>query len=137
MTFLPLLDYYLLRPGADRLTQGSRTSGFGKWYSRAVGWALSRRWKVLAAFSIVLAAGGFFATHLQRQFFPRDDFYLSYVDIRLPEDAPLSETQRPSREAEDVILAAVEQYDRMHASRGHSRSVLASITSFVGAGGPR
>ena len=137
MTFLPLLGYYLLRPTADRLSQGSRDAGFGKWYSRAVGFAIEHRWKVLSASSIVLAAGGFFASHLQRQFFPRDNFYLSYVDIRLPEDAPLSETQRASREAEDVILDVVERYDRSTARAVRPRSVLASITSFIGAGGPR
>jgi multidrug efflux pump len=137
MTFLPLLGYHLLRPTADRLTHGSRDAGFGKWYSRAVGFAIEHRWRVLAASSIVLVAGGFFASHLKRQFFPRDNFYLSYVDIRLPEDAPLSETQRASREAEDVIRDVVEQYDRAHARAGRGQSVLASITSFVGAGGPR
>src|SRR5262252_2378853 len=137
MTFLPLLAYHLLKPTADRLTQGSRDSGFGRWYSQAIGFAIEHRWRVLAASSVVLAAGGFFATHLQRQFFPRDNFYLSYVDIRLPEDAPLSETQRASREAEDVILGVVEQYDRSHGRADRRPSVLASITSFVGAGGPR
>ena len=137
MTFLPLLAYHVLRPTADRTTQGSRDSGFGRWYSRAVGFAIEHRWKVLATSSIVLVAGGFFATHLQRQFFPRDNFYLSYVDIRLPEDAPLAETQRASREAEAVVADVVQQYDRTHASGASHRSVLASITSFVGAGGPR
>ena len=136
MTFLPLLAYHLLRPSADPLTQGSRDAGFGKWYSRAVGFAIEHRWKVLAASSIVLAAGGFFASQLHRQFFPRDNFYLSYVDIRLPEDAPLSETERAAREAEAVILDVTGQYDRSHSGASGS-SVLASITSFVGAGGPR
>src|SRR5262249_21725107 len=56
---------------------------------------------------------------------------------RLPEDAPLSETQRASREAEDVILEVVEQRDRSRATGTRGPSVLASITSFVGAGGPR
>ena len=137
MTFLPLLAYHLVKPTPDRLTQGSHDAGFGKWYSRAVGFAIEHRWKVLAVSSIVLAAGGFFASHLSRQFFPRDDFYLSYVDIRLPEDAPLSETQRASRDAEDVILDVVAQYDRGRAGGADRPSLLASITSFVGAGGPR
>jgi multidrug efflux pump subunit AcrB len=137
MTFLPLLAYHLLQSTADALTQGSHDSGFGRWYSDAVGFAIEHRWKVLAASSIVLVAGGFFASHLQRQFFPRDNFYLAYVDIRLPEDAPLSETERISRDAEDIIRDVVEQYDRGHGRTAHHPSVLASITSFVGAGGPR
>src|SRR5262249_35892433 len=72
MTCLPLPAYHLLQPTVDRLTQRSRDAGFGKWYSRAVGLAITHRWKVLAASSVVLVAGGFFASRLQRQFFPRD-----------------------------------------------------------------
>jgi multidrug efflux pump subunit AcrB len=137
MTFLPLLAYHLLRPKPDHVTQGLRDTWFGKMYSRTVGFAIERRWKVMAASSVVLAAGGLIASQLHNQFFPRDDFYISYVDIRLPEDAPLSETQRAARQAEDVILDVVGQHDRSHTSAADRASVLASITSFVGAGGPR
>jgi multidrug efflux pump subunit AcrB len=137
MTFLPLLAYHLLRPKPGRVTHGLRDTWFGTVYSRTVGFAIEHRWKVMAASSVVLAVGGFFAGQLRQQFFPRDDFYISYVDIRLPEDAPLSETQRAARQAEDVILDVVRQHDRSHTSAADRPSVLASITSFVGAGGPR
>ena len=92
---------------------------------------------MLAASSLVLVAGGFFATHLRQQFFPRDNFYLAYVDIRLPEDAPLAQTVRVAREADHVIRDAAGQFDRSQPQPVEGGSVLASVTSFVGAGGPR
>jgi multidrug efflux pump subunit AcrB len=136
MTFLPLLAYHLLRPRVETGARRLRDSGFGKWYSRAVAFAIEHRWRMLAASSLVLAAGGFCAAHLRHQFFPRDNFYIAYVDIRLPEDAPLSETQRVVRQAEDVIVATVQEHDATASPFSHEPS-LASITSFMGGGGPR
>jgi len=132
MTFLPLLAYYILKPSpaaADR----ARDSRFARAYERAVTFAIDHRWKVLAASSVALVAGAFFVTHLHRQFFPRDNFYIAYVDIRLPEDAPLAQTTRIAREADQLIREVTTVYDRTR----HGESSLASITSFVGAGGPR
>ena len=65
--------------------------------------ALDHRWKVLAASSLALVFGGFFVAGLHRQFFPQDDFYIAYVDIRLPEDAPLAQTARVAREADQLV----------------------------------
>src|SRR5262249_4321509 len=70
MTFLPLLAYYILKPGRDPMADAPRASLFGRAYERAVTFAIDHRWKFLAASSLVLAAGGFFASHLHRQFFP-------------------------------------------------------------------
>src|SRR5205823_168841 len=106
-------------------------SGFGRWYSRAVGFAIDHRGKVLAGFSILLVFGAFFASALHHQFFPRENFYIAYVDIRLAEDAPLEATEQAVREAETVVEEEAAKRDR-----GEER-VLASMTSFVGAGGPR
>ncbi|MGE5833359.1 MAG: efflux RND transporter permease subunit, partial [Acidobacteriota bacterium] len=133
MTFLPLLAYYILKPGNDRGADRPRDSRFGRAYERAVSFAIDHRWKVLAASSVVLAAGAFFVTQLHRQFFPRDNFYIAYVDIRLPEDAPIAQTERVAREAEEIIRQVTSEHDRSH---GAPLS-LASITSFIGAGGPR
>ena len=133
MTFLPLLAYYILKPGSDRGGDRPRDSRFGKAYERAVSFAIDHRWKVLAAASVALAAGAFFVTQLQRQFFPRDNFYIAYVDIRLPEDAPIAQTERVAREADEVIREVTSEDDRTHGAP----SSLASITSFIGAGGPR
>jgi multidrug efflux pump subunit AcrB len=145
MTFLPLLAFYLLRADAssappDRL----RDRGFGRWYARVADFAIEHRWRVLAASSLLLVAGGFFASQLHQQFFPRDNFYIAYVDIHLPEDAPLAQTERAAREAEAVIRELTDRGSRRDLPRGGSQgsrdessSALASITTFVGAGGPR
>src|SRR5262249_12485222 len=133
MTFLPLLAYYILKPGRDPMADAPRESRFGRAYELAVTFAIDHRWKGLAASSLVLAAGGVFASHLHRQFFPRDNFYIAYVDIRLPEDAPLAQTARVMLQADQIIRDVTTAYDKAHASE----SSLASITSFVGAGGPR
>ena len=133
MTFLPLLAYYILKPETDSDADRPRDSRFGKLYERAVTYAIDHRWKVLAAASLALAAGAFFVTQLHRQFFPRDDFYIAYVDIRLPEDAPLAQTARVARDADQVIRAVTDEYDRTH----RAAASLASITTFIGAGGPR
>jgi multidrug efflux pump subunit AcrB len=133
MSFLPLLAYYILKPEIDPAADRPRDSRFGKVYQRAVTFAIDRRWAILGASTLALAAGAFFVTHLHRQFFPRDNFYIAYVDIRLPEDAPIAQTERVAREADQVIRDVTTEHDR---SRG-AEPPLASITSFVGAGGPR
>jgi multidrug efflux pump subunit AcrB len=133
MTFLPLLAYYILKPGRDPMADRPRESRFGELYERAVTFAIDHRWRVLAASSLALVLGGFFASRLHHQFFPRDNFYIAYVDIRLPEDAPLAQTARVAREADQLIRGVTEEYDRTH---GDEPS-LASVTSFIGAGGPR
>ena len=133
MTFLPLLAYYILKPERDRIADRPRETRFGKAYERAVTFAIDHRWRVLAASSLALVLGGFFASRLHRQFFPRDDFYIAYVDIRLPEDAPLAQTARVAREANQLIREVTAEHDRTHGAEAS----LASITSFIGAGGPR
>ena len=133
MSFLPLLAYYILTPARNPAGDPSRDSWFGKSYQRAVTFAIDHRWKVLATSSLGLAAGAFFVTHLHRQFFPRDNFYIAYVDVRLPEDAPIAQTASVARQADLVIREVATEHDR---AEGADPS-LASITSFIGAGGPR
>jgi len=137
MTFIPLLAYYFLEPKAEPVATALREKGFGRWYSRVVSLAIANRWRVLAYSSLLLVLGVFFASRLHQQFFPRDNFYISYVDLHLPEDVPLSETDRATREAERVIQDVAVNFDREHQSSLKGTSVLASITSFVGGGGPR
>ena len=133
MSFLPLLAYYILKPKTDPGVDRPRDSWFGRAYERVVLFAIDHRWKVLAGSSVALAAGAFFVTQLHRQFFPRDNFYIAYVDIRLPEDAPLAQTERVAREADQVIREVTAEHDRAEGAEAS----LASITSFIGAGGPR
>jgi multidrug efflux pump subunit AcrB len=133
MTFLPLLAYYILRPGRDPMADAPRKSRFGRAYERAVTVAIDHRWKFLAGSSLALVAGGFFVSHLHRQFFPRDNFYIAYVDVRLAEDAPLAQTARIVRQADQIIREVTATHDKAHPGAPS----LASITSFIGAGGPR
>jgi len=137
MTFIPLLSYYLLEPKPEPEANALRERGFGKWYGRTVGFAIGNRWKVLAYSSAALVLGAFFAIRLHQQFFPRDNFYISYVDIHLPEDVPLSETDHATREAERVIQDITTNFDRVHKRSSNDTPVLASMTSFIGGGGPR
>ena len=131
MTFIPLLAYYLLRAKTEPVAHELRNKGFGKWYSTAAGFAIDHRWKVLAGFSLLLVLGGYFGSSLHHQFFPRENFYLAYVDVRLAEDSPLDATEQASHDAEKVV----EDVMANHSAGGESK--LASITSFIGAGGPR
>lgn len=138
MTFIPLLGYYLLRPKAEVAMAERRTRGFAAWYYRAGTWAIDHRWKVLAGSFVFLAFGGFVASQLKAQFFPKDLSYLSYVDVWLPEDAPLSATDEAARRAEAAIRNVAKEYGREHPGKdGQPRDPLESLTTFVGGGGPR
>ena len=140
MTFIPLMAYYLLRaPRKPELPiEQRRTRGFSGFYYRAGSYALQHRWKVLGFSLIFLGLGAFFLVRVRTQFFPKDLSYLSYVDVWLPEDAPLSATNLTAMEAEETIRQTAEQYGREHPDReGRPRRILQSLTTFVGGGGPR
>jgi len=138
MTFIPLLAYYLLKPKSELPVEERRKKGFAALYYRLGTWAIEHRWRVLAASLVVLALGGLFMSRLKTQFFPKDLSYLSYVDVWLPEDAPLSATNEAAARAEEVIHETVAEYARHHAGEdGQARDVLQSLTTFVGGGGPR
>src|SRR6266566_359368 len=86
----------------------------------------------------LLAAGGLAASRLKTDFFPKDLSYLSYLDVWLPEDAPLSATNEAARRAEEVVREAAQEYGKVHSGKdGKPREVLESLTTFVGGGGPR
>ena len=138
MTFIPLLGYYLLRPSHEAPVAERRTKGFAAKYYRLGTWAIDHRWKVLAGSLVFILLGGIFMTQLKIQFFPKDLSYLSYVDVWLPEDAPLSATEEASHKAEDAIRRVTAEYGQHHAGAGaEARQVLESLTTFVGGGGPR
>jgi multidrug efflux pump subunit AcrB len=137
MTFIPLLGYYLLRPKAEKPIEERRKSGFASFYYRVGGWAIAHRRRVLAAAVVFLVGGFFLASKLKEQLFPKDLSYLSYVDVWLPEDAPLVATRQAVDKVESVIHEVTDRYAREHAEDGKPKDVLRSVTSFIGGGGPR
>ncbi|HET8772173.1 MAG TPA: efflux RND transporter permease subunit [Thermoanaerobaculia bacterium] len=132
MTFIPLLGYYLLRARKEEAKPNKET-GFTGWYYRAGSWAIEHRWKVLAMSGVFVAGGAFLAAQLKTAYFPKDYSYLSYVDIWLPEDAPLVTTNCTAQQSERIIRRVADEYGRDHGKK----DVLERLTTFVGGGGPR
>ncbi len=134
-TFIPLIAFGISRAPkkAEKSIEERRRSGFTGWYSRVITAALRRRHAVLAGSLVVLVAGGYVFTRLKSGFFPTDLSYLSYVDVWVPEDAPLSVTNAAAAQAERVIREEAEKFGKHH---GH-KDVLRTLTTFVGGAGPR
>ena len=138
MVFIPFLGYYLLKPAPQQSMEERRKKGFPAFYYRVGEWAINHRWKVLLGSLVLLAASGLVASRLKTDFFPKDLSYLSYLDVWLPEDAPLSATGEAARRAEEVVREVTEEYGKEHDGEdGKPRQVLKSLTTFVGGGGPR
>lgn len=138
MTFIPFISYFLLRSKPEPPMEERRKKGFPAFYYKVGGWAINNRWKVLAGSFLLLALGGLAISQLKTDFFPKDLSYLSYLDVWLPEDAPLSATNEAARRAEEVVREVAEEYGHEHPDEdGKQREVLKSLTSFVGGGGPR
>jgi multidrug efflux pump subunit AcrB len=145
MTFIPLFARYLLRPERkpERTIDEKRREGFYGWYHRKVGWAIEHRWSVLGASFAFLALGIVLATTLKTQFFPDDVQYWSYIDLWLPNGAPIAQARASARQAEDIVNRVLADYETQHggqkydASPGGGSHLLDSVTTFVGGGGPR
>jgi multidrug efflux pump subunit AcrB len=139
MTFVPLLGSALLRAPkkAEPTAEERRTRGFGRIYYAVVGWAIDHRLLVFGASALAVVGAGWIGRSVKPAFFPKDLSYLSYVDIWLPEDAPLSATREKAREANEIIREVCEEYGKAHPAGGKAREILASITEFDGGGGPR
>jgi multidrug efflux pump subunit AcrB len=76
------------------------------------------------------------ASTLKTEFFPKDDQYLSFIDIWMPEDAPLTAT----RQVVDVVEAETRRMaEELEHEAGHEsgKPILKSLTTFLGGGGPR
>ncbi|MFZ5810771.1 MAG: efflux RND transporter permease subunit [Thermodesulfobacteriota bacterium] len=140
MTFIPFLGRYLLKPSTtpQPSDEERRTKGFSGFYYRLGGFLIDHRYLVLAL-SLVPVAGGFYLqTKLKPQFFPNDLSYLFYVDVWLPEDAPIGTTDLAARRAEAVIRDTMADYEAAHPGKdGKPVPVLKQMTTFVGGGGPR
>ena len=140
MTFIPFLGYYLLRATKkpEQSIEQRRTRGFSGFYYRVGKFAIDHRWSVFAVSLLFLVFGGFIGHQLKTQFFPEDVQYLSFLDIWLPNDAPLFVTDQTTTQVEDIIRATAEQYGREHPGKdGKPHPMLKSITTFEGGGGPR
>src|SRR4030095_6019711 len=137
MIFIPFLGYFLLKPKIEPPLAERRKKGFPAFYYRVGNWAINNRWKTLLGSFILLVIGGLAASQLKTEFFPKDLSYLSYLDVWLPEDAPLSATNEAARHAEEVVRQVAEEYGKEHPENGKPSEVLKSLTTFVGGGGPR
>ena len=137
MIFIPFIGYFLLKPKPEPPIEERRKKGFPAFYYRVGEWAINHRWKVLLGSLVLLAGSGLVASRLKTDFFPKDLSYLSYLDVWLPEDAPLSATNEAARRAEEVVREVTEEYGKEHPEDGKPRQVLKSLTTFVGGGGPR
>jgi multidrug efflux pump subunit AcrB len=140
MTFVPMLGYYLLRPGKDAglPLEQLRQRGFGRFYQRFGGFVLDHRKMALASSLLFLAAGGYFLVHLRQEFFPKDLSYLSYLDVWLPEDSTIGATNEAAARAEQTVARVAQEYGQQHPGPdGSARQVLDSLTTFVGGGAPR
>ena len=118
MTFIPLLGYYLLRPKAEPSIEERRKS-------RICGGLLPRRQRrdpaPLGVPGRVARDPGRSAarslSQLKTQFFPVDLQYLSYVDVWLPEDAPVAATNRVAGQVEATIRRVADEYAKAHVGR--------------------
>ncbi|MBP7867776.1 MAG: efflux RND transporter permease subunit [Acidobacteria bacterium] len=137
MTFIPMLGYYLLKPKLEKPVEERRKAGFAAFYFRLGRAAIRHRWVALLLSFGVLAAGVFFASQLKTMFFPKDQSFLSYVDVWLPEDASFESTLTKTQQVEKAVGEIFAQFGKDHAENGKPREVLKSMTTFVGGGGPR
>src|ERR1700723_3427105 len=140
MTFIPFLAFYLLRPSKkeESTMEERETRGFTGFYYRVGKFAIDHRWPVFGVSLLFLALGGFFGHRLKTQFFPDDVQYLSFLDVWLPNDVPLTVTNRSAVQVENLVRATAENYAKEHPGKdGKPQPVLKSLTTFEGGGGPR
>jgi multidrug efflux pump subunit AcrB len=140
MTFIPFLGYDLLRPSKrrEKTMEERRSGGFSGVYYRAGTFAIVHRWSVFAGSLLFLALGGFVGHRLKTQFFPEDVQYLCVLDVWLPNDVPLFATNQSATQVEKTVREAAQQYGKEHPDQdGKPRSILKSLTTFEGGGGPR
>src|SRR5580658_5019377 len=136
MTFIPLLGYYLLRAPKKKeptIAERRQRGFYGFYYNLAQG-AIRFRWAVFALSLCFLIGGGLVATRLKSQFFPEDVQYWSYVDVWLPNDAPLSLTDQTAQQTEKIVRRVVAEFEHSHPAK---HNLLTSVTTFVGGGGSR
>ena len=141
MTFIPFLAYYLLRPSKERRKHDGGTRSDADSRASTIAWENLR--SIIAglcfgASLLFLALGGFFGHRLKTQFFPDDVQYLSFLDVWLPNDVPLTVTNRSAIQVENLVRTTAENYAKEHPGKDRKpQPVLKSLTTFEGGGGPR
>ena len=140
MTFVPLLGYTLLRPSKkpERSLEERSKRGFTGFYYRVGSFSIAHRWLVFIISLAFLGLGVYEAGKLKTAFFPHDVQYLSYLDVWLPNDAPLTATNEVAVRAQRIVEEVTAEYGKNHPDKnGKPRKILQSVTTFVGGGGPR
>ena len=138
MSFVPYLGYYLLKPVPEKSVEERRTQGFMGYYARVARYSIEHRWAFFVGSLAFLAVGVLVFAQLKSAFFPEDVQYWSYIDVWLPNDVNLSETNDTAQKVEQIIREKAEQYGREHPGKdGKPVQVLRYVTTFVGGGGPR
>ena len=137
MTFVPLISSFLLKSTLETPIEERRKHGFTGWYFRTSKKAIGHRKLCLLCSLALLVVGGLVFSTLKPQFFPKDLQYFSYIDVWLPEDAPLNATREVTRQVESIVQRVSDDYGKSHPEQGHPKEVLLSMTSFLGGGGPR
>ncbi|MGA2688826.1 MAG: efflux RND transporter permease subunit [Candidatus Korobacteraceae bacterium] len=139
MTFIPLLGYYLLRPGKpEPPIEERRNKGFTGSYAAVAKFAIEHRWKVAIGSLAFLVLGGFLFSQLRTSFFPDDVQYWSYVDVWLPNDANFDATNTAAQQVEQIIRQQADDWGKQHPEKDGSPSqILRYVTTWVGGGSPR
>ena len=138
MTFIPLLGDLLLRPAKKQPPPITvrRSQGFTGKYFRLGRWCIQHRWKVAFGSLGFLALGGLVGKQLKTQYFPKDLQYHSFVEVWMPEDAPLVATREVTERVEAIVRAEGDAYFAEASKEGEPGRLL-SLTTFMGGGGPR
>ncbi len=125
MTIVPALASRLIRPvqqGRMGLLQSGLTlAGPARWFDRSVGWSLRNPRLSILASSVLPVLGVIGALTLPRQFFPPADRDQFYIEMRLPEQVAIRETQRTA----GLVEAALRR-----------RSEILSVGWFIGRSAP-
>jgi len=139
MTFIPLLGYYLLRPGKPEAPiEERRTKGFTGFYASVAKFAIEHRWKVAIGSLAFLILGAYLFSQLRTSFFPDDVQYWSYIDVWLPNDANFDATNQASQQVEQIIREQADVWGKQHPEKDGSPShILRYVTTWVGGGSPR
>ena len=127
MTFIPLLGYYLLRPQPEPTIEQRRKRGFGAAYYHIGQLAIRHRYLALLLSFLVLGVGFWIGSSLKLQFFPKDLSHLAFVNIYLPEDAPLTLSNSTAAKVERIVEQVA----------GEQQRPLSSLDTFIGGGAPR